>query len=725
MLMRAVKWAAYVIGALIGLIVLVLLGVLLFVDPNKYRGDIERIVEQKTGRDLTLSGDLKLSVFPWIALETGAVSLGDAPGFGPEPFLALKQARVGVRLLPLLRGRVEISTVKLDGVRVRLITDAQGRHNWADLGAKSSSEESASTSSSVIPTIAGVEVDDAAITMEDRQAKTRRVIRDVKLKTGRFVSGEPFALTFACVLDQEPASSIRITLQSKVTADLAQSHYRLDAPTIALVLTGQGYPEKGIPIDVRAQSAVADTKNELYQLEAFRLDAKWAGQGLPAEGVPIALASSNLQANLQQQTLEIPDLDLKIAGAHLTGRLKGEDILDAPNIKGPLKLDPLSLREWLPKVGMTVPQTRDAQVLKTVSFSSNVAVTKTSAELSNVELKLDDTTAKGMVGIADFAAKALRFDLTIDRIDADRYLPPQEAGTTKAADEAPTPIPVDALRTLNARGQLVVQHAIFAGMTFTNLRLGVSARDGKIRFNPSEASLYGGQYHGDIGIDATGSTARVSLDEHISGVDFAPLFKDLFKTNRVAGKGSANVVVNGTGRTTDEVMKTLGGNVDFKVVDGALEGADLWYEIRRARALLRQQAIPERSGPARTPFNALTATGVMKNGVLTTDDLNIAMQYLKVTGQGSVDVPASTLDYRLTASVLKIPREGAEADAQDLVDAQIPVRITGSLSDPKVRPDLEGYLKNEVKQRVEQERGKVEQKVKDKLGDKLKDLLGR
>jgi AsmA protein len=172
-------------------------------------------------------------------------------------------------------------------------------------------------------------------------------------------------------------------------------------------------------------------------------------------------------------------------------------------------------------------------------------------------------------------------------------------------------------------------------------------------------------------------------------------------------------------------MKTLGGNVDFKVVDGALEGADLWYEIRRARALLRQQAIPERSGPARTPFNALTATGVMKNGVLTTDDLNVAMQYLKVTGQGSVDVPASTLDYRLTATVLKIPREGAEADAQDLVDAQIPVRITGSLSDPKVRPDLEGYLKNEVKQRVEQERGKVEQKVKDKLGDKLKDLLGR
>jgi AsmA protein len=725
MLMRAVKWAAYVIGALVGLVILVLLGVLLFVDPNKYRGDIERIVEQKTGRDLTLAGDLKLSVFPWVALETGAVSLGDAPGFGPEPFLALKKARVGVRLLPLLRGQVEISTVKLDGVRVRLITDEQGRSNWTDLGANSSGAENTGSSSTVIPTIAGIEVEDAAITMEDRKAKTRRVIRDVKLTTGRFESGEPFDLTFACVVDQEPAASVRVTLHAKVTADLAQSRYRLDAPEIALMLTGQGYPQKGIPVDVRAQSASADTKNGLYQLEAFTLDTQWAGEGLPAGGVPIALTSSNLQANLQQQTLEIPDLDLKIAGAHLTGRLSGEDILDAPKIKGPLKLDPLSPREWLPKLGIAVPQTRDAQVLKALSFSSNVAVTKTSAELGNVELKLDDTTAKGTVGIADFDAKALRFDLTIDRIDADRYLPPQEENAAKPADEAPTPIPVDALRTLNARGQLAIQHAIFAGMTFTNLRLGVSARDGKVRFNPAEAALYGGQYHGDIGIDATGNAARVSLDEHISGVDFAPLFKDLFKTDRVAGKGSANVVVNGTGRTTDDVMKTLAGTVDFKVADGALEGADLWYEIRRARAVLRQQPIPERSGPARTPFSALTATGVMKNGVLATNDLNVAMQYLKVTGKGSVDVPASTLDYHLTATVLKIPREGAEADAQDLVDAQIPVRVTGSLSDPKVRPDLEGYLKNQAKQRVEQERDKVEQKVKDKLGDKLKDLLGR
>lgn len=146
----------------------------------------------------------------------------------------------------------------------------------------------------------------------------------------------------------------------------------------------------------------------------------------------------------------------------------------------------------------------------------------------------------------------------------------------------------------------------------------------------------------------------------------------------------------------------------------------------------------------------MKGTATVKDGVLTNNDLDVAMQYLKVGGQGSVDLPKNTLDYRLMATVLKFPQEralqapqpgatepaaaqppaqpGATAQVpaeQDLVDAQIPVKITGKLSDPKVRPDLEGYLKGEVKKKLEQERGKIEQKVKEKLGDKLRDLLKR
>ena len=147
--------------------------------------------------------------------------------------------------------------------------------------------------------------------------------------------------------------------------------------------------------------------------------------------------------------------------------------------------------------------------------------------------------------------------------------------------------------------------------------------------------------------------------------------------------------------------------------------------VARAR-VLKQQPIPAREGPERTPFSSLTGTGVMKDGVLSNNDLNVAMQYLKVTGQGAVDIPQERARLQAgLATVLKIPREGADAaQMQDLVDAQIPVKVTGALTDPKVRPDIEGYLKGKVKKRVEKEKDKVEEKLKEKLGDKLKDIFG-
>ncbi|WP_129775835.1 AsmA family protein [Peristeroidobacter soli] len=722
--MRALKIAGIVVGGIVALIVVLLLAVVLFVDPNDYRADIERAVESKTGRQLTLSGDLHLSIFPWLALKAGPASLGDAPGFGDEPFIAIQEARVGVRLLPLLSGKIEVGDVRLAGARIRLITDEQGRNNWADLGERKEATTPAPANEKPmeVPTIAGLEIEDAAVTLENRQEKTRRVVRDFNLKTGRLASGEPFDLNTDFVLDQEPSLSARVKLATQVTADLEANAHRLAKPEIDVTITGQGYPKEGIPVKIVADSLSADVARELYRLEALSVTTTWKGEGFPAAGVPVVLQAKDFNANLAAQTLELSGLALDLAGAHLSGSLTGKEILDAPAMSGPLKLDQVSLRTWAPKLGVSLPATTDPKVFEKLSFSGTVSMTKSSAEVGDIVLQLDDTIAKGMLGVADFDSKALRFDLNVDRINADRYLPPPvEQPAKTATKEPPTPIPVETLRNLNARGQLQVGEAIFAGIKFTKLKLGVNARDGKVRFNPSQASMYGGNYSGDIGIDATSDVARISLDEHISGVDFAPLFKDFFETDRVAGKGAANLKLTGSGKNTDDIMKTLEGTVDFKVADGALEGTDLWYEIRRARAVLKQQAIPERTGPARTAFTALTGSGAMKNGVLSNNDLNVAMQYLKVTGQGTVDIPASTLDYKLIAAVLKIPREGADtAQMQDMVDAEIPVKITGSLTDPKVRPDLEGYLKNELKQRVDKEKGKVEEKLKDKLKDLFK-----
>ncbi len=133
--MRTVKILAGFVGGIIVLIVAGLFAVWLLVNPNEYKGLIGNAVRESTGRDLVLSGDIRLSVFPWLALQLGPARLGNPAGFGEEPFLVFNRAAVRVRLLPLLAKRLEIDRVELDGLDLRLRKNDQGVGNWGEFWA--------------------------------------------------------------------------------------------------------------------------------------------------------------------------------------------------------------------------------------------------------------------------------------------------------------------------------------------------------------------------------------------------------------------------------------------------------------------------------------------------------------------------------------------------------------------------------------------------------------
>jgi AsmA protein len=380
-----------------------------------------------------------------------------------------------------------------------------------------------------------------------------------------------------------------------------------------------------------------------------------------------------------------------------------------------------------------LPATRDAAAFGRIGFEGQLAANRHSFLLDGLKLRFDDTTATGHGGIADLERMALAFDLDLDRINADRYLAPaapavaapRAGGAAPAKGATPLPIPVGLIRSLDVHGTLAVRDAVFAGIQYSHLRVGINAAGGRLRIFPSEAQMYGGQYHGDVTLDASARLPRVSFDEHVTGVDFAPLFSDMLETRRVSGRGNAAIKAVGTGADSAALLRTLTGTLEFHVDNGALEGADLWYEIRLARALLRQQPIPARSGPERTPFTAFSATGRIANGVVSNDDLIAALQYLQVRGRGSADIAAGTLDYHLDVLVLNIPEEGSEgADAHDLVGLKLPVVISGTFAAPKVRPDLGGIVKARVQQEVDKRKDELEKKLKEQLQDKLKGLLG-
>ena len=687
--MRALKLALFGLLGLVALLVVAAVLLLLFFDPNAHKARLQQLVLEKTGRQLELPGELKLKLFPWIAIDMGRASLANAAGFGAAPMVEFEHARLGVKLMPLLQRRLEIGEVSLDTPTIRLAVDAAGHNNWSDLSGPKTAETPAGESSSgmTAASLGKFRIVNGALQYIDRSAGTDLTLRALSLETGQLASGKPVDLQLAFTLLQGKSLSVEVQLQSRTTLDPAANRYQLEAP---------------------------------------RLDLQLKGAGLPAAGLPVQLRFEVIDADLAAQTLKLSAMQLQAAGAKLTGNLSGTHIIEAPHFAGQVELAETSTRELLHRLGVELPVTRDPAMFRRLGFSGTLSASSDALMLSGLRLRFDDSTVTGSAGIANLATSALKFELQLDRLNADRYLPPvpPASAAVPAAPAAPIAVPVALLRSLNAHGTLNVGAAVFAGVQYSKLRIGVNAEGGKLQVFPSEAQMYGGQYHGDISVDASGRTPRLSVDEHLSGVDFAPLLFDMLQTRRMSGHGNAAIKASATGADSSAMLRTLTGTLEFHVDDGALEGADLWYEIRRARALLKQQAPPARTGPEHTPFTALSATGKLSNGVLSNDDLRVAMQYLQVNGRGTADLPASTLDYRLDAVVLKIPEENA-TDTQDIVGLKVPVQVTGSFASPKVRPDVSALLKARVQQEIDKRKDEVKQKLQDKLQDQLKDLFKR
>jgi AsmA protein len=129
---RTVKWMCVGIGGLLLLAVLAVVLLPPLVNLERYRTLLAQRVGRALGREVTL-GALRVSLWGGIGAEAESIHVGQASGFGTEPFLSAEALRVRVELLPLLRGQVRVASAVLERPRVRLVHGSDGRWNVEDL----------------------------------------------------------------------------------------------------------------------------------------------------------------------------------------------------------------------------------------------------------------------------------------------------------------------------------------------------------------------------------------------------------------------------------------------------------------------------------------------------------------------------------------------------------------------------------------------------------------
>jgi AsmA protein len=105
------------------------IGALLLMPGDKLAAILVEQVKKETGRDLTLSGDVNLSFWPVLGVETGPVTFGNASWAGPDPMLSAESLAVGVDAAGLWNGDFRIRRVLAEQPVLRLEL-SDGRGNW-------------------------------------------------------------------------------------------------------------------------------------------------------------------------------------------------------------------------------------------------------------------------------------------------------------------------------------------------------------------------------------------------------------------------------------------------------------------------------------------------------------------------------------------------------------------------------------------------------------------
>lgn len=100
------------------------------VPTDSYRDKLEEELSRAMARDVTIDGDIRISTFPAIEVETGAVNLANPEGFGRENFVEMQGLTARIKLWPLISKRVEISRVIVDTPDIWLERKANGQANW-------------------------------------------------------------------------------------------------------------------------------------------------------------------------------------------------------------------------------------------------------------------------------------------------------------------------------------------------------------------------------------------------------------------------------------------------------------------------------------------------------------------------------------------------------------------------------------------------------------------
>ena len=228
-------------GGILAVLIIALFTIPFLIPKEVYKTQIETAATNALQRDVTLTGDVSLSVFPRIAAGVEGVTIANPDGF-PEPnMLTAGELRGSVKWMPLLSGKVDIEELAFVDATVKLHKLANGRTNWAFAASTEPSESGdGSTGGGVDAGIESARLENAALTYQDDTSGTVYTLSELDLSASMQAMDQPLTVSAGGVFQDAPFDlSLKLDSLEAISKDqTATAIFKLTTAFAALSYDG-------------------------------------------------------------------------------------------------------------------------------------------------------------------------------------------------------------------------------------------------------------------------------------------------------------------------------------------------------------------------------------------------------------------------------------------------------------------------------------------------------
>lgn len=715
---KLLKRSLYLLASL-AILALIAISILLFwVNPNHYRGKIEAIARDKANLSLTIEGDLSWSFFPWIGINVGKTAIS-ALDDDNNPIASADSLSFSLKLIPLLKGEIDIDQLTVDSLDLKLLTDNAGNSNIDAFFPKRGTGQSAiNQASEANPqphqksnahkalSIRKITFVNTTMMLENQQSAVK-------------ISGENIDFTIDQIDLNAPQFSIKslavergnlqlINLRSHAILDYQAMNLQLDKLVIlqshtpdlrqfalgieAFALTkgeiSYHHPQKRqflkiTPDKIQSQklffSSYEKDAIDPWQIEDIQLkNLALQYQATTHHDIDSDSAINYSTISLKKGMLQLKDLSQVKAGVlSFSGIFQKDTSLDL-DISGNAQLG-LDLRSGNHQLSDINIET-NLRALPAMTLINPTIVTLKGA--LNVEGATDQISGALKLSGGDMAIRTTPSEHSTPQATSKPISSSSLSPTQSEAGKMPA---FSALKNLNIHIEGDISSLHLDDTILKNIVFKTAFKDESINFPQVFANTLGGSIA--MSGHLNGQTPSIIMSSQVTLKDI--VLTRLFALLKKAVPLTGNLHLTGDFKTEGtlhqlnfaHLMQNLEGSLKANITNGSFIGVDYEALACQGLATINKQNFSQntKSGQKTTRFKSLNGNATIRKGIIRNNALKIEIPGLNATGNGTINLNLESLDYRINLDFQAL----GSAQKQCAMDSflkhvAIPLRCQGS-----------------------------------------------